>query len=303
MPHLDVAFPQLLRLCGYFHEMVRSQAYGALAACCACSAGALGAAHPSVQAAVSAALGALSEAAEDDDDKEAVAAAMEGAAEVLRALGPGVRPEPFATKLGESVLAVLQRKATCQRVRFCLLVFVRKRGGAADPRGRRPTRSARRATGARRRRTRTTGSPGRRCSWRADIRSPPPHARRRRLSPACPKPTKQSQPSPFLPTQRALQAAVAELLPQLAAGAGPGCLQAYSDHFQALLKRAKPTAPSGERAGVCAAFAEVVKEVRGAAAPAAQLVLPLCVREMGAEATDCQRNAAFCAGQDRKSVV
>lgn len=55
--------------------------------------------------------------AEDDDDKEAVAAALEGAAEVFRALGPGTRPEPHATKLAESVLAVIQKKSTCQRVR------------------------------------------------------------------------------------------------------------------------------------------------------------------------------------------
>lgn len=80
-------------------------------------------------------------------------------------------------------------------------------------------------------------------------------------------------------------------------GAGDGFLQAFAAHFQALMKRGRASAPSCERAQVAAVFAEVVKELKGAAAPCGQHLLPLCLREMAAVgSSDCRRNSAYCAG-------
>jgi hypothetical protein len=109
-PHLEATLPVLLRMCLYFHEQVRAQAFEALGRCVA---GAHAAGTPLSQAAVDEILGALVSGAQEDDDKAAAAMAMEAAAVVLRTVGRAATAEHLSS-LAAAALAVLTRRAVCQ---------------------------------------------------------------------------------------------------------------------------------------------------------------------------------------------
>ena len=105
----------------YMHEMVRSQAHHALARMAQCALKA--APPPSTEAfpVVDACLNATQRAAAEDDDRDAVGAAMESAAEVVKsvaaAAGGGIKHIADAGHLkglSDHCLAILEGRAPCQ---------------------------------------------------------------------------------------------------------------------------------------------------------------------------------------------
>jgi hypothetical protein len=110
-PFMADVLPALLRLASYFHENVRAQAFESIGRCVenACAAG-----TPLSPAMLHEVLEALATGAHDDDDKSAVAMAMEASAAVLRAAGKGSVPLEHLFKLSDAALGVLTRRASCQ---------------------------------------------------------------------------------------------------------------------------------------------------------------------------------------------
>jgi len=93
-----------------------------------------------------------------------------------------------------------------------------------------------------------------------------------------------------------LLGSVAELLPQVAAAVGPSFAPAFAPHFEALMRRAQPSRPEGERCLVSATLVDVVKHLGAAAAPCTERAMPFCLRELAVDSDDSRRNAAYCAG-------
>ena len=110
-PFVPTVLPALLRLASYFHENVRAQAFESIGRCVenACAAGA-----PLPPAMLNEVMEALASGAHDDDDKSAVAMAMEASAAVLRKSGQGSVPLEHLFKLSDAALGVLTRRAACQ---------------------------------------------------------------------------------------------------------------------------------------------------------------------------------------------
>ena len=91
----------------------------------------------------------------------------------------------------------------------------------------------------------------------------------------------------------------AELLPALVAVAGANAAAAFEPHFAALARRVGPSRPEGQRSVAYATLVEMVKAL--GAAPAVARVAPAalagCVGEMaGAHTAGLRRNCAYCAG-------
>ena len=119
--HIGAFLNPMGDMADYMHEMVRSQAHHALARMAQCALKA--APPPSAEAfpIVDASLNATQRAALEDDDRDAVAAAMESAAEVIKSVaalgGGGIRHLADAGHLkglGDHCLAVLEGRAPCQ---------------------------------------------------------------------------------------------------------------------------------------------------------------------------------------------
>ena len=89
---------------------------------------------------------------------------------------------------------------------------------------------------------------------------------------------------------------VAELLPALAAVAGPSFATAFQPHFSALMRRTATNRPEGQRSVAYATLVEVVRAVGPDAAPVVPVALPGCIRELAAESAGLRRNCAYCAG-------
>ena len=102
------------------HEMVRAQSHPALARLAQCAMRAAPPPDPASLAVIDASLNAAARALAEDDDRDAVAAAMESAAEVVKSLGAaagGARAHFEATHLkalADHCLAVLEGRALCQ---------------------------------------------------------------------------------------------------------------------------------------------------------------------------------------------
>ena len=119
--HIGAFLNPMGDMADYMHEMVRSQAHHALARMAQCALRA--APPPSAEAfpIVDASLNATQRAALEDDDRDAVAAAMESAAEVIKSVaaigGGGIRHLADAGHLkglSDHCLAVLEGRAPCQ---------------------------------------------------------------------------------------------------------------------------------------------------------------------------------------------
>lgn len=119
--HIGAFLNPMGDMADYMHEMVRSQAHHALARMAQCALRA--APPPSTEAfpIVDASLNATQRAALEDDDRDAVAAAMESAAEVIKSVaaigGGGIRHLADAGHLkglSDHCLAVLEGRAPCQ---------------------------------------------------------------------------------------------------------------------------------------------------------------------------------------------
>ena len=119
--HIGAFLNPMGDMADYMHEMVRSQAHHALARMAQCALKA--APPPSAEAfpIVDASLNATQRAALEDDDRDAVAAAMESAAEVIKSVaalgGGGIRHLADAGHLkglSDHCLAVLEGRAPCQ---------------------------------------------------------------------------------------------------------------------------------------------------------------------------------------------
>lgn len=121
--YIDQFVDKMGNMADYMHEMVRMQAHAALARLAQCAL--LGAPPPtgnlSAMPAVDAALNAAQRAMLEDDDRDAVAAAMEAAAEVVKSVGAAagggiahLHSAGHITGLADHCLAVLEGRAMCQ---------------------------------------------------------------------------------------------------------------------------------------------------------------------------------------------
>ena len=138
-PRLNEFVDRVGRMCDYMHEMVRAQAHLAMARLARC---ALEAAPPPATeslAVVDAALCATQRACLEDDDREAVATAMEAAAEVLKSVGAAagggvafVIEKGHVAELAAHCLAVLEGRAACQEGEHDELEHATRNGGGGD---------------------------------------------------------------------------------------------------------------------------------------------------------------------------
>ena len=280
-PSVTAFAPTLSAMADHMHDVVRAQAHAALArlAQCALRAAPLpGTAHLSHLASVpdaspafdvvDASLNAAHRALSEDDDRDAVCAAMEAAAEVIKSVArrDGVDLDaagaadagaagPGATRLhaGKHVeglaalcLRVLEGRAVCQE-------------DADDD---------------------------------VDFRSDPG------LRDSGETPSDEDEDEEAELGVVVLEGC-AELLPALVAVAGANAAAAFEPHFAALARRVGPSRPEGQRSVAYATLVEMVKAL--GAAPAVARVAPAalagCVGEMaGAHTAGLRRNCAYCAG-------
>ena len=110
-PFVTDVLPVLLRLASYFHENVRAQSFESIGRCVENASASDAPLPPAVLNEV---MEALASAAHDDDDKSAVAMAMEASAAVLRKTSKDAIPLEHLFKLSDAALGVLTRKAACQ---------------------------------------------------------------------------------------------------------------------------------------------------------------------------------------------
>jgi hypothetical protein len=280
-PFVAAFAPTLSAMADHMHDVVRAQAHAALArlAQCALRAAPLpGTAHLSHLASVpdaspafdvvDASLNAAHRALSEDDDRDAVCAAMEAAAEVIKsvarrdgtdldaagaadvgAAGPGaarLHAGKHVEGLAALCLRVLEGRAVCQE-------------DADDD---------------------------------VDFRSDPG------LRDSGETPSDEDEDEEAELGVVVLEGC-AELLPALVAVAGANAAAAFEPHFAALARRVGPSRPEGQRSVAYATLVEMVKAL--GAAPAVARVAPAalagCVGEMaGAHTAGLRRNCAYCAG-------
>ena len=91
----------------------------------------------------------------------------------------------------------------------------------------------------------------------------------------------------------------AELLPALVAVAGANAAAAFEPHFAALARRVQPSRPEGQRSVAYATLVEMVKALGASSAVArvAPVTLAGCIAEISrAHTAGLRRNCAYCAG-------
>ena len=280
VPFVPAFAPTLSAMADHMHDVVRAQAHAALArlAQCALRAAPLpeigegpGPSCPDASPAfdvVDKSLNAAHRALSEDDDRDAVCAAMEAAAEVIKsvarrdgtdldaagaadvgAAGPGaarLHAGKHVEGLAALCLRVLEGRAVCQE-------------DADDD---------------------------------VDFRSDPG------LRDSGETPSDEDEDEEAELGVVVLEGC-AELLPALVAVAGANAAAAFEPHFAALARRVGPSRPEGQRSVAYATLVEMVKAL--GAAPAVARVAPAalagCVGEMaGAHTAGLRRNCAYCAG-------
>ena len=273
-PFVPAFTPTLSAMADHMHDVVRAQAHAALArlAQCALRASPLpGSARPSPPDTspafdvVDASLNATHRALSEDDDRDAVCAAMEAAAEVIKsvarrdgvdidaagaagagAAGPGaarLHAGKHVEGLAALCLRVLEGRAVCQENVDDDLDFQSGEASRETPDDEDEDEEAELGV--------------------------------------------------------VVLEGCAELLPALVTVAGANAAAAFEPHFTALARRVGPSRPEGQRSVAYATLVEMVKAL--GASPAVARVAPAalagCVAEIGgADAAGLRRNCAYCAG-------
>ena len=269
LPHVQYFTETMSNMTDHMHDVVRAQAHAALARVAQCalnaspSVGTPGVPDPSpVFTVVDASLNATFRALTEDDDRDAVSAAMEAAAEVIKSVcerdglnfsitgvsktaanAPGVlrlHQQQHVAHLSEMCLAILEGSAVCQEDVHDDVDF----GVEAND---------------------------------------------------------EDEESLEAELGVVVLEGCAELLPKLVAvaGANVGDSRTFDKHFKALSKRLHVTTPENQRSVSYATLVEMVKaagvsSVISAMAPGA---LSGCVLELkNAQTTGLKRNCAYCAG-------
>lgn len=277
-PFVAAFAPTLSAMADHMHDVVRAQAHAALArlAQCALRAAPLpGTAHLSHLASVpdaspafdvvDASLNAAHRALSEDDDRDAVCAAMEAAAEVIKSVarrdgvdldaagaaaggasGPGaarLHAGKHVEGLATLCLRVLEGRAVCQE-------------DVDDD---------------------------------VDFRS----GEARRETPDDEDEDEEAELGVVV------LEGCAELLPALVAVAGANAAAAFEPHFAALARRVQPSRPEGQRSVAYATLVEMVKALGASSAVArvAPVTLAGCIAEISrAHTAGLRRNCAYCAG-------
>eukprot|EP00898_Chlorokybus_atmophyticus_P005187 jgi/Chlat1/566/Chrsp103S01005 len=94
-----------------------------------------------------------------------------------------------------------------------------------------------------------------------------------------------------------LMDAASDLLPSMAYVLKEHYAPFWQQHFDPLMKFARPSRPPSDRTMAIATVAEVAKEMGAPIAPYVETVLPIAVKECASAESTNRRNAAFCIGK------